>query len=81
MINAFRKHLLREVIETLFYDVVRLLGDCGEVRFEQVFIDGTMLDGGGLWGGEGGLSFQAVYDPWEGRSEVRAAAAAALFWL
>jgi transposase len=42
MINAFRKHLLREVIETLFYDVVRLLGDCGEVRFEQVFIDGTM---------------------------------------
>jgi hypothetical protein len=44
MINAFRKHLLREVIEDLFYDVVRLLGDFGEVRFEQVFIDGTMLE-------------------------------------
>jgi hypothetical protein len=44
MINAFRKHLLREVIETLFYEVVRLLGDCGEVGFEQVFIDGTMLE-------------------------------------
>jgi hypothetical protein len=24
--------------------VVRFLGDCGEVRFEQVFIDGTMLE-------------------------------------
>jgi hypothetical protein len=44
MINAFRKHLLREVIEKLFYDLVRLLGDCGEVRFEQAFIDGTMLE-------------------------------------
>jgi hypothetical protein len=44
MINAFRKHLLREVIEKLFYELVRLLGDCGEVRFEQVFIDGTMLE-------------------------------------
>jgi hypothetical protein len=44
MIHAFRKHLLREVIETLFYDVVRLLGDCGEVRCEHVFIDGTMLE-------------------------------------
>jgi hypothetical protein len=44
MINAFRKHLLREVIERLFYDVVRLLGDYGEVRFQHVFIDGTMLE-------------------------------------
>jgi hypothetical protein len=34
MINAFRKHLLREVIEKLFYELVRLLGDCGEVGFE-----------------------------------------------
>jgi hypothetical protein len=42
MINAFRKHLLREVIERLFYDAVRLLGDCGDVPFAQVFIDGTM---------------------------------------
>jgi transposase len=25
-------------------DSVRLLGDCGEVRFQQVFIDGTMLE-------------------------------------
>jgi hypothetical protein len=44
MINAFRKHLLREVIERLLYDAGRLWGDCGEVPFEQVFIDGTMLD-------------------------------------
>jgi transposase len=44
MLNAFRKHLLREVIEKLFYDAARLLGDCGEVSFEQVFIDGTMLE-------------------------------------
>jgi transposase len=44
MINVFRKHLLREVIETLLYDVVRLFGDCREVPFQQVFIDGTMLE-------------------------------------
>lgn len=38
---------------------------------------GEPLDtgGGGARGGEGGLSFQAVYDPGEGRSEARAAAA------
>jgi transposase len=44
MINAFRKHLLREVIEELLYELVGLLGDWGEVRFEQVFIDGTMVE-------------------------------------
>jgi hypothetical protein len=32
------------VIEKLFYDVARLLGGCGEVRFQHVFIDGTMLE-------------------------------------
>jgi transposase len=44
MINAFRKHLLREAIEKLFYDAARLWGGCGEVPFAQVFIDGTMLE-------------------------------------
>jgi transposase len=44
MINAFRKHLLREVIEKLLYAFVRLLGDWGEVTFAHVFIDGTMLE-------------------------------------
>jgi transposase len=32
------------VIGRLLYDVARLLGGCGEIRFQQVFIDGTMLE-------------------------------------
>ncbi|MDR0689186.1 MAG: hypothetical protein LBG08_02810 [Spirochaetaceae bacterium] len=44
MLNAFRKHLLGATIEALLYEVVRFLGDCGEVRFTQVFIDGTMVE-------------------------------------
>jgi hypothetical protein len=37
MINAFRKHLLREVIENLFYDLVRLWGIVGKNvdRYEE----------------------------------------------
>jgi transposase len=44
MINVFRKHLLREVIEKLLYTLVRLLGDWKEVTYQQVFIDGTMVE-------------------------------------
>jgi transposase len=44
MINGFRKHLLWEAVENLFYGLVRLPGDYKEVTFTQVFIDGTMLE-------------------------------------
>jgi transposase len=44
MINASRKHLARGVIEKLLYDLVRLLGNYGEVMFTHMFIDGTMLE-------------------------------------
>jgi transposase len=44
MIGIFRKHILRAAIETVFYELVRFLGRCGEVRLENCFIDGTMLE-------------------------------------
>jgi transposase len=44
MINAFRKHILGAMIESLLYEAVRFLADCGEARFTQVFIDGTMVE-------------------------------------
>jgi transposase len=43
-INVFRKHILGVAIESLLYEVVRFLGDYGEVRFTQVFIDRTMVE-------------------------------------
>jgi transposase len=44
MIRVFRKHILGESIEKLFYEVVRFLGRMGEVKFENYFIDGTMIE-------------------------------------
>jgi transposase len=44
MLQAFRKHILGAVIEKLFYELVLFLGRCGELAFENCFIDGTMLE-------------------------------------
>jgi hypothetical protein len=44
MINWFRKHVLGRAMEEIGCELVHYLERCGEVRFEQVFIDGTMLE-------------------------------------
>ena len=44
MLHAFRTHILGAAIEKLFYELVRFLGRSGELRFENCFIDGTMLE-------------------------------------
>jgi transposase len=44
IINGFRKHLLGRAMERLGCELVKYLERRGEVRFEQVFIDGTMLE-------------------------------------
>jgi transposase len=44
MLQGFRKHILGESIEGLFYELVRFLGRSGEVAFDNCFIDGTMLE-------------------------------------
>ena len=44
VINTFRKHILGKAIEKLFYEMVKFLERCGELRFDNAFIDGTMLE-------------------------------------
>jgi hypothetical protein len=44
MPHAFRKHILGAAIEEVFYEPVRFLGRSGELRFEDCFIDGTMVE-------------------------------------
>jgi hypothetical protein len=44
MINSFRKHVLGGCIEILFYAFVNYLEQVGEVRYENVFIDGTKIE-------------------------------------
>jgi hypothetical protein len=41
MINSFREHVLGGCIEIIFYAFVNYLEQVGEVRYENVFIDGT----------------------------------------
>ncbi len=36
-----KDHLYGEVAEELFYQMVLLLGECGEIAFENLFVDGT----------------------------------------
>jgi transposase len=43
-INRFRKERLGETIEGLFYQLVRKLCELGEVKFENVFQDGTKIE-------------------------------------
>jgi transposase len=44
MINGFRKHLLGRAMERLCGELALFMEKCGEVRFEHVFIDGTMIE-------------------------------------
>lgn len=39
-----RKHLQDEVAEDLFYQLVMLLAEQGEIRFENLFVDGTKIE-------------------------------------
>lgn len=40
----FCSHQLCEVIEDLFYQLVKVLHDSGEIRYEHLFVDGTKLE-------------------------------------
>lgn len=42
-INRFRNKL-QEVIEDLFYQLVKLLGDNKEISYDNIFVDGTKLE-------------------------------------
>src|SRR5690606_2571211 len=43
-ISRFRKHFLPQAIDHLFYQLVHVLHDCGEIAFENAFIDGTKIE-------------------------------------
>ena len=43
-IARFRKDYLSEAIEDLFYQMVQYLHEIGEVKFENIFIDGTKIE-------------------------------------
>ena len=43
-IARFRKDYLADVIEDLFYQMVKYLHTLGEVKFENLFIDGTKIE-------------------------------------
>nr|WP_300298966.1 IS1182 family transposase [Anaerosolibacter sp.] len=43
-ISRFRSGRLAHVIEELFYQLVTLLGDMGEIAYENIFIDGTKIE-------------------------------------
>lgn len=43
-INRFRKERLGEAIEDLFYQFIKILHEIGEVKYENLFIDGTKIE-------------------------------------
>jgi len=43
-ISRFRKDKLGEIMESLFYQFVQILCEHGEVKYENVFVDGTKLE-------------------------------------
>ena len=43
-ISIFRKHFLPLAIDHLFYQLVLVLHDCGEIAFESAFIEGTKIE-------------------------------------
>ena len=43
-INRFRKDRLGEVMEGLFYQFIQKLCELGEVKYENVFLDGTKIE-------------------------------------
>ena len=43
-INRFRKDRLGEIMEGLFYQFIMMLSEMGEVKYENVFVDGTKIE-------------------------------------
>ena len=43
-ISRFRKNRLGDIMERLFYQLVQMLYTVGEVKYENVFLDGTKLE-------------------------------------
>ena len=43
-ISRIRKHFLPLAIDHLFYQLVQVLHDCGEIAFENAFIDGNKIE-------------------------------------
>jgi transposase len=42
--SFIREHLCGKAAEGLFYQLVKLLGESGEIRFENLFVDGTKIE-------------------------------------
>ena len=43
-ISGFQEERLSEVIEELFYQLIEVLFELGEVKFENIFVDGTKIE-------------------------------------
>lgn len=43
-ISRFRSGRLSEVMESLFYQLVKKLGELGEIEYKNIFIDGTKIE-------------------------------------
>ncbi len=43
-ISRFRQRFLSNAVEDLFYQLVQHLHNCGEIEFENLFIDGTKIE-------------------------------------
>lgn len=43
-IARFRKGYIKDLVEDLFYQLVQLLYSLGEIRFENLFVDGTKIE-------------------------------------
>ena len=43
-IARFRKHFLSNAAEDLFYQLIKVLHNCGEIEFENLFVDGTKIE-------------------------------------
>lgn len=43
-LNRFRSQQLSEVMEDLFYQLVRKLAEIGEIKYEHLFVDGTKIE-------------------------------------
>jgi len=43
-LNRFRSKQLADVMEELFYQLVRKLNELGEIQYEHLFVDGTKIE-------------------------------------
>ncbi|MPM51869.1 IS1182 family transposase ISClbu1 [bioreactor metagenome] len=43
-LNRFRSKQLTEVIEDLFYQLIKKLAEMGEIKYEHLFVDGTKIE-------------------------------------